>query len=424
MPFWIYAFRFLIAPASNRKSAIENRFVSTETPAPAHRFGEVALAMGLVTPQQLEEGLKRQQELRGGGAKSRLGETFILMKLLSVEQVREVLSEQRKWRQFDANQKLPAEQLGEYKLTRRIGEGGMGIVFEAKNVLTGQTVALKVLRKGLGVDHTYIERFQRELSAAGKLAHPNLVATLDCGLMKGVQYLAMEFIEGETLKTAMALDGKVEEKRALAIARDVAKALAHAHKAGYIHRDVKPENVLLARDGTVKLADLGLAKSVYGDSQLTKTGEVVGTPYYISPEQALGEKNIDARADLYALGATLYHALTGHLPFQAGTPLDVMLLHIKAKLPNPRDLNPALSDAAVQIVTRLLAKAPEDRYANAELLAADLDAVLRGEAPQHAALDVNRSTILPPQHFKRAEKAKGAGCLGVLAVVAVAWALL
>jgi serine/threonine-protein kinase len=379
-------------------------------PRPAHLFGEVAISLGLITAEQRDEALRRQVDYRPGLSKSRLGEVLILMKVLSVEQVRKVLSEQRKRRQADADQKLPVERFAEYVLLERLGEGGMGVVFKARDVIQDRIVALKVLRKGLGVDKEYLQRFERELGVAARLEHPNLVATYACGVFRGIQYLAMEYIEGETLKARLDREFRLPEADAIRVGLAVAQALGHAHEKGYVHRDVKPANILLARDGAVRLADLGLAKSVYGDSHLTRTGQVIGTPYYISPEQARGDKEPDPRSDLYALGATLYHALTGRVPFMAASAMDILLLHIQGTLTNPKDINPELSDGMVQVLVKLLAKHPEDRYAKAELLCGDLECLRQGKPPACAALDLGRSTILPPTRKKAAKR----GCLPLL----------
>ena len=379
-------------------------------PRPAHLFGEVAISLGLITPEQRDEALRRQVDYRPGPSKSRLGEVLILMKVLSVEQVRKVLSEQRKRRQTDADQKLPVERFAEYVLLERLGEGGMGVVFKARDVIQDRIVALKVLRKGLGVDKEYLQRFERELNVAARLEHPNLVATYACGVFRGIQYLAMEYIEGETLKSRLDRDFRLSEADAIRVGLAVAQALGHAHEKGYVHRDVKPANILLARDGAVRLADLGLAKSVYGDSHLTRTGQVIGTPYYISPEQARGDKEPDPRSDLYALGATLYHALTGRVPFMAASSMDILLLHIQGTLTNPKDINPELSDGLVQVLVKLLAKHPEDRYAKAELLCEDLECLRQGKPHAYAGLDLGRSTILPPARKKAAKR----GCLPLL----------
>jgi serine/threonine-protein kinase len=291
-------------------------------------------------------------------------------------------------------------------------------------------VALKVLKQGMGVNKDYLERFKREQEAAGALNHPNIVATVDCGLVKGVQFIAMEYVEGENVRARIERDGKIPEKEALRIAANIARALQHAHNHGWVHRDVKPENMLTGLGGSVKLADLGLAKSVFGDSGLTHTGQVVGTPYYIAPEQARGDKTLDPRTDQYSLGCSLYHMLTGKVPFEAPSPMDVLMLHIQGSLTNPADLAPELTPNCVKIVTKMLAKEIVERYPTTDAVIEDLERVHRGENPANAEMDLSRSSILPPDpnRFKKMviekhtaaglppPKSKG-GCLGVLLLI-------
>ena len=397
--------------------------------ATAHLFGQLAIEMGLVNGIQLDQGLRQQAEsrqLKLPERQCRLGEILIRQKVLTPEQVREVLAVQRKRRQEDDAVKLPVEQFGDFKLLERLGEGNMGVVFKARNVLTGQIVALKVLKQGMGVNKEYLERFKREQEAAEKMRHPNIVMTVDCGLVKAIQFIAMEFVEGETLRARLKREGKLPEKEAVRISINVAQALTHAHNQGWVHRDIKPENILMGEGGVVKLADLGLAKSVFGDAGLTHTGQVVGTPYYIAPEQARGERTLDPRSDLYSLGCTLYNMLTGRLPFEASSPMEVLMLHIQGTLVNPHDLAPELSDGVVRLVVKLLAKDMTDRYESAEKLIEDLERIHRNEPPQYTELAANRSSILPPDpnRFKKmvlekqkAEKSGGkSGCLGLLTI--------
>ncbi|MCY3022327.1 MAG: serine/threonine-protein kinase, partial [Planctomycetota bacterium] len=211
----------------------------TETQVVAHRFGNVAQSLNLVTAAQVEAALLKQRTLRATGGKSRLGEVLILMNVLTVEQVKKVLSEQRKRRQADADKALPMERFGDYKLLMKLGEGGMGAVYKAEDVLAGRLVALKVLRKDLAANSTFVERFSREAKLAGSLSHPNIVTCHNAGTSHGVQFLVMEFVEGETLKVRLQREGKLPEKEALHIVRDVALGLAHAHSKGIIHRDIK-----------------------------------------------------------------------------------------------------------------------------------------------------------------------------------------
>jgi len=388
----------------------------TEPVQKTYLFGELAVEMGVITPDHLQAALEKQQTLRASSARSRLGETFIIMNLMTVEQVKKVLSEQRKRRQKESEKALPVEIFGEYRLLAKLGEGGMGAVYKAHDPLADREVALKVLRKNFGGNREFLERFDREARLAGSLSHPNIVSCYTAGVKNGVQYMCMEFVDGETLKSRLEVNrGKMPEKAALAFARDIAKGLCHAHGKGVIHRDIKPDNILIARDGTVKISDFGTAKSVLDNESLTQTGVIIGTPYYISPEQVRALKDVDHRADLYSLGGTLYHMLTGHVPFYAPSVLEIMRAHLNNELENPADINPTLSSDSVQIVTKLMAKEPSERYQTAEELHEDLQRVIDGQAPLHATLAENRSSIKPPARLrKKVKHAEENGCMLML----------
>jgi eukaryotic-like serine/threonine-protein kinase len=391
---------------------------TSETKDMAHRFGDVAKSMGLITTQNVQDALSKQQTLRSSGAKSRLGEALIMMGVLNVEQVKKVLSEQRKRRQADNDKVLPMEFFGEFKLLQKLGEGGMGAVYKAQETLADRVVALKVLRTNLAGNKAFVERFEREAKLAGSLSHPNIVACHSAGTARGVQYMVMEYVEGETLKQrTKRKGGKLPEREALEVCREIAKGLAQAHDKGVVHRDIKPDNVLVSSDGSVKISDFGTAKSFLDEDSLSMTGTIIGTPHYISPEQVRADKNIDHRADLYALGGTLYHLLTGHVPFDAPSSLEIMRRHLHDELENPSDINPDLSQGAVKIVTKLMAKAPAERYQSAEEVAEDLQRVIDTKDPLHATLDQNKSSIRPAR--RRKKKQGAAGCAGMLLFIAL-----
>jgi len=220
-----------------------------------------------------------------------------------------------------------AERLIEgYDILARIGKGGMGTVFKAIHLDSGRLVALKILPISLAKDRNYIRRFLREARAASELSHPNITRVFEVGNYRGVFYFTMEYVEGETLLERIRRLGRLSATEALRIAEGVARGLAHAHQHNIVHRDVKPENIIIATDGTVKLTDLGLAKRIDDVEQdITVTGQVVGTPCYMSPEQISAPKTVDHRADIYALGATLYHMVTGRRPHMAETSAKIML---------------------------------------------------------------------------------------------------
>ncbi|MCX7806071.1 MAG: serine/threonine protein kinase, partial [Planctomycetota bacterium] len=258
----------------------------------------------------------------------------------------------------------------------------MGSVYKARQPMLDRLVAIKILPPKLAKDAEYIARFFREARAAGKLSHPNIVAGIDVGEADGYYYFAMEYVEGEPLSAVLKREGRLPERRAVEIARQVAEGLRHAHEHDIIHRDIKPENILLDASGTAKVCDLGLARSASGDDiSLTQTGTAVGTPYYLSPEQARGDKDLDDRTDVYSLGATLFRMVAGRPPFDGPTAAVVMTKHLSEHPPPLREIVPEISDGLAAVVARTLEKRREDRYASMGELIEDLDRVLAGEEP-------------------------------------------
>jgi len=284
--------------------------------------------------------------------------------------------------------------IGDFELITKLGEGGMGAVYKARQVMLDRVVALKVLPPKLARDAEFAQRFMREARATAKLNHPNIVSGIDVGQADGYFYFAMELVEGETLKQRFDRTGPLSEKEAARIGAAIASALAHAHASDLIHRDVKPENILLARDETPKLADLGLAKdALEGDASLTATGMALGTPNYIAPEQAEGSRKIDGRADIYSLGCTLYHVLTGHTPFDGTSPAVVMLKHLRDKIAHPQSRRAELSDDFCAVLERMLARAKEDRYPSMAAAQVHLEALAAGEPLNLAPLPAAQSNF-------------------------------
>ena len=205
----------------------------------------------------------------------------------------------------------------------------MGIVYKARQTSVDRIVAVKILLDALAQNKEFIKRFDREAKIAAKLSHNNIVNAIDAGEVDGHHYFVMEYVEGSTIKDALDKNKVFEEKTALKIVMAVAEALKHAHQRGLIHRDIKPENVILTKDGNVKLADLGLARLTADEKwAMSEAGMAIGTPYYISPEQVRGQVDVDIRADIYSLGATLYHMVTGQVPYDGETPTEVMRKHV------------------------------------------------------------------------------------------------
>jgi len=287
-----------------------------------------------------------------------------------------------------------AEQIPGYKILGKLGAGAMAIVYKAKQISLDRIVAIKILPRRFSENKDYVQRFYKEGKAAAKLNHNNIVGAYDVGEAGGYHYFVMEYVEGKTLYEDISKGKIFSEKEAIDIVKQVANALAHAHARGLIHRDVKPKNVMINSAGIVKLADLGLARDA-SDVEMAKSeaGKAFGTPYYISPEQIRGEMDLDARSDIYSLGATFYNMVTGRVPFEASTPSEVMKKHLREPLIPPDHINTSLSAGASEVIEMMMAKRKEDRYSSAEELLADLDAVRRGEPPLRARSKFNLTDL-------------------------------
>jgi serine/threonine-protein kinase len=285
-------------------------------------------------------------------------------------------------------------QIPGYRILGKLGSGAMAVVYKAKQISLDRTVAIKVLPKKFVQKSDYVERFYKEGRIAAKLNHNNIVQAIDVGEVGGLYYFVMEYVEGKTLYDDLAKGKIFSEKEALDIIIQVANALAHAHSQGLIHRDVKPKNIMINKEGIVKLADMGLARET-SDIKAAKheQGKAFGTPYYIAPEQIRGEMDIDGRADIYALGATLYHMVTGRVPFDGSTPAEVMRKHLKEPLIPPDHINTSLSAGISEVIEVMMAKNKEDRYKNVEELLIDLQAVREGNPPVIARQKFNLEAL-------------------------------
>lgn len=279
----------------------------------------------------------------------------------------------------------PAQQIPGYQVLGKLGQGAMATVFKAKQLSLDRIVAIKVLPKRLSENREFVDRFYKEGKAAAKLNHAHIVGAYDVGEAMGYHYFVMEYIDGKTVYDLLK-DGKpLPEKEVLTTIIQVAKALQHAHHRGLIHRDVKPKNIMITDDGVVKLADMGLARAVSDrEAAEAEQGKAFGTPYYIAPEQIRGELDVDYRADIYSLGATFYHLVTGKVPFDGPNPSAVMHKHLKAKLTPPDQINPNISSGICEIIEVCMAKDRDKRYASTDELLEDLESVARGEAPLQA----------------------------------------
>ena len=273
----------------------------------------------------------------------------------------------------------PGTVIGPYRITERIGRGGMATVFKAHHDALARYVAIKVLPEFLAEQEGFEERFQLEAVAIAHLRHPSILAVYDYGEEDGNHYIVEEFVEGGTLSDRMGRVHSLEET--VSILSPIASALDYAHARGVLHRDVRPSNIMLTADGTPILGDFGLAQMMgASDARLTLTGMIVGTPEYMAPEQCAGQ-DIEATADVYSLAVVAYQMLTGQVPFTAATPAAVIVAQMRAELPPPRSVNPNLSEASESALLKGLARQPADRWPTAgELVGALASAEPSGRA--------------------------------------------
>jgi serine/threonine-protein kinase len=391
------------------------------------------LRRGLATAAEIEACKVHRSKLAAASPKDAppkgLLEIMVEAKVLTRGQVNRLLHEAG-----DTGKHL---EIPGYQILDKLGKGSMGMVYKAKQLSVDRLVAIKVLLDTLAQNKEYIKRFEREAKIAARLSHNNVVNAIDAGEANGYFFFVMEYVEGMTIKDALDRDEFYEEKEAIRIVMAVAEALKHAHERGLIHRDIKPENVILTKDGNVKLADLGLAR-LTDDYKwgLAEAGMAIGTPYYISPEQVRGQTNIDIRADIYSLGATLYHMVTGRVPYSGDTPNEVMKKHVdpNAAFVPPDHLNPSLSGGLGMVVETMMAKNRENRYSNPDDLMLDLKCLLRGESPMIAAQEAESLASLSAGESSELERGPSEGELlevagyvnsrhTVIAVLAVALAL-
>lgn len=276
----------------------------------------------------------------------------------------------------------------------RLGQGGMGRVYRAHHQGLGRMVAVKVLNGDLVANATFVERFLREARSAAQLDHPNVVRILNAGEDTGHRFIVMEFVEGETLSARLRRLGRLEMAETLRIAAGIAHALACAHELGLVHRDIKPDNIMFTADDAVKVADFGLARNVAARQDLTAEGLACGTPPYMSPEQISGQQ-VDGRSDLYSLGVLLYESLAGKRPFNADNLLGWLECHTQREPEPLRRHAPDVPDDLAEVVARLLAKRPEDRYADARELLGDLQFLGANEAPREGTRRSTRHDLAP-----------------------------
>lgn len=274
----------------------------------------------------------------------------------------------------------PGENVGPYTILEQLGQGGMATVFKAYHAALDRNVAIKVLHPAFTQDPQFRQRFQREARVVAKLEHPNIVPVYDYADHNGQAYLVMKFIEGRTLKAVLD-QGWPSRAEILQIVKSVGSALTYAHAKGILHRDVKPSNVLLSSDGGVFLADFGLARMAEAGQSTLSSDQLLGTPHYISPEQARGEQDLDEGTDIYSLGIVLYQLSVGRVPFNSDTPFSIIHDHIYTPLPLPRSQNEKISEPLEQVLLKGLAKERSDRFATVDEQVAAFDRAVNGGSP-------------------------------------------
>ena len=349
-------------------------------------FGRMALEQSLCTEEELQRCLEDQQK-RAAENPSTIEELMLEYGFVTETQAERLESRIEESR--EAHRRIPG-----YKVLGKVGSGAMAVVYKARQLSLDRIVAVKILPRRYTEKADYVKRFFKEGKLAAKLNHNNIVQAIDVGEAGGLYYFVMEFVEGKSLYDDLSKGKVFGEKEALEVLIQLAHALAHAHAHGMIHRDVKPKNIMINLDGVVKLADMGLARMTSDiEAAQSEKGKAFGTPYYIAPEQIRGEVNIDGRADIYSLGATFYHMVTGRVPFEASTPSEVMRKHLKEPLVPPDHINIALTAGISEVIEVMMAKKTKDRYNSMEELLIDLKAIQEGRAPLQARQKFNIDTL-------------------------------
>jgi serine/threonine-protein kinase len=373
--------------------------------------GKVVVDMGLATKTEIDFCREQQKQASDPNQRS-LADLLVEHSFITANQAKRIrgrLEEQR------------SSQIPGYQLLGLLGKGAMAKVYKAKQISLDRIVAIKVLPKRMADSPDFVERFYKEGRAAARLSHNNIVQAIDVGSTPDdFHYFVMEYVEGKTLYDIMQPppvgEGRAfSENEALDVTIQIAEALAHAHRKGLIHRDVKPKNIILTPQGIAKLTDLGLARERHDKAAAeSEAGKAYGTPYYISPEQIRGEVDIDFRADIYSLGATMYHLVTGQPPYDGDTPSAVMHKHLKTPLVPPDHINTSLSAGIGEIIEVAMAKNRDERYPSTEDMLEDLRLLRKGEPPVHARRQVDlealannvergaRTVDIEPHTFRRA----------------------
>jgi serine/threonine-protein kinase len=296
---------------------------------------------------------------------------------------------------------------GRYRLEAKLGSGGMSTVYLARDQTLDRPVAVKVMHREMSEQADQLERFRQEARSVAKLSHPNVVSVIDAGEDGGHPYIVFEYVEGETLKQRIGRDGALAPQEAIAYAIEIARGLSVAHARNMVHRDIKPQNVLIDAEGRAKLTDFGISRQLEQDG-MTATGRVLGTTDYVAPEQAMGRK-VDPRSDIYSLGVVLYEMLVGQVPFQAESQVGVAMKHVNEELPDVQRRRPELSAAVALVVERAAAKDPNERYQHVGEMIDDLSTALEVEAARAGSTTGEATSVLdavPPPKRELSTRAR------------------
>jgi serine/threonine-protein kinase len=366
-------------------------------------IGKIVVDQGLATAEEVQQCLEQARSASQEGNAKSLPLLLVQNDYITRRQLARIRAE--------AEAQRSGQQIPGYKILGELGKGAMATVFKARQLSLDRLVAIKVLPRKFMTNPQFVERFYAEGRAAAALNHPNIVQAYDVGQAGDYHYFVMEYVEGRTVYDDIVRHKRFNEAEAIDIVLQTAEALHHAHQKGLVHRDVKPKNIMINRDGVAKLADMGLARAMSDkEAAEAEQGKAFGTPYYISPEQIRGELNIGPPSDIYSLGATLYHMVTGSVPFDGKNPSAVMHKHLKADPVPPDHVNPKLSPGISEVIEMMMAKSARDRYQNCADLIVDLKAVRAGKNPPIAHKDIGGADLAG---LAQAEQAAAAAAIPV-----------
>ncbi len=356
------------------------------------RYGQLAIEGRLITPDQFDTAMDKVRDSRKPLADILVSDG--VMDATTADRLSKALRRiMRDERAKSEGGVLMKKQIGGYKLVRRIGEGGMGEVYLAEQLNMHRQVALKILHAKWSDDEEFRKRFLLEARAVGKLSHQNLIGVYDVGKYQGLYYFSMEYIDGVTADDLIRHDGQIAIEKCLDICLQVCQALRYLSSQHIVHRDIKPANIMLTKEGVVKLGDFGFIQAATYDKELSQEGTTIGTPDYISPEQARGERDLDVRSDIYSLGATLFHMLTGRTLY-TGSCSQVMRDHIETDPPKLAELRKDVPPELQRMLAKMIAKLPLDRHQSSEELIKDLNLVKLAITSDDKQLPNSRSAIL------------------------------